>query len=261
MATDRRPPQECGGELKGVCERIQTVEEPNVTEEIERGVRCMRENEIALEIAGPAAMFARPDTGSAPVSYPVPTASAAKGIFDAILRRPHVYVKPTRVEVCSPIRYERYITNYGGPLRSDGQIKNDNNYQLIATILVDVCYRIYGEVTLKKTSTRSRQTQQIRRRRGRDWRPLFKAVFEDRLERGQTFYTPCLGWKEFTPSYVGTFRKSTKRDISVNDVIPSFLCTMWDHKQLQPGYLQNWRIIKGRLSYIHQIPMEDEFDA
>ncbi len=29
--------------------------------------------EVQFEIEGPAAMFARPDTGSTPISYPVPT--------------------------------------------------------------------------------------------------------------------------------------------------------------------------------------------
>ncbi len=36
---------------------------------------------IALEVAGPAAMFTRPDTGATPISYPVPTYSAAKGML------------------------------------------------------------------------------------------------------------------------------------------------------------------------------------
>ncbi len=71
--------------------------------------------EIKFEVEGPAAMFTRPDTGSTPISYPVPTSSAAKGIFDAILRRSHIFVQPTKVEICKPIRYERYVTNYGGP--------------------------------------------------------------------------------------------------------------------------------------------------
>lgn len=222
----------------------------------------MGEYEIALEIAGPAAMFARPDTGSTPISYPVPTASAAKGIFDAVLRRPHIYVEPTRVAICSPIRYERYMTNYGGPLRSQGQIKGNNNYQLIATILVDVCYRIYGKVKMKEMSTRSREVPQLRRRRGRDWRPRFKNIFEDRLQRGQTFYTPCLGWKEFVPTYLGSFRELTKRETTVDDIeIPSFLCSMWDHRQLKPEYVQDWRIVKGVLSYVHQTPTEDELNV
>lgn len=63
--------------------------------------------EIRFEIAGPAAMFTRPDAGSTPVSYPVPTFSAVKGMFDAILRRPHIHVQSTRIEICKPIRCER----------------------------------------------------------------------------------------------------------------------------------------------------------
>lgn len=218
--------------------------------------------EVQLEVAGPAAMFTRPDTGATPTSYPVPTWSAAKGMFDAILRRPHVYVHPTRVEICAPIRFERYVTNYGGPLRKQDQITKNNNYQLMATILVDVCYRIHGEVRMKKMSTRGDGREQKRHRRGQDWRPKFKALFEERMERGQTFYTPCLGWKEFVPSYFGPFRKGTKREGSVNDiVIPSLLHSMWEHRQLSPKFVQDWRIVEGVMSYMQKSPTEEELYA
>jgi CRISPR-associated protein Cas5d len=227
-----------------------------------KGKTMHKHYEVRFEIEGPAAMFTRPDTGSTPISYPVPTLSAAKGLFEAILRRPHIYVQPSRVEICKPIRYERYVTNYGGPLRNQGQIKNNNNYQLIATILVDVCYRIYGEVRLKQMSTRGKGLTQLRRRRGKDWRPQFKELFDERLGRGQTFYTPCLGWKEFAPSYLGPFRGDTKRETSVDDiVIPSFLRSMWDHRQLKPEYVQDWWIVRGIMSYLHQIPTEEELNA
>ncbi len=217
---------------------------------------------VSFEIAGPAAMFTRPDTGSTPISYPVPTLSAAKGMFDAVLWRPHVYVHPTRIEICRPIRYERYVTNYGGPLRKQDQIKKNNNYQLIATILVDVCYRIHGEVRMKQMSTRGKGLSQLRPRRGQDWRSRFKALFDDRLGRGQTFYTPCLGWKEFVPSYFGQFRESTRRETSVEDIgIPSFLRSMWENRKLKPEFVQDWRIVKGMMSYIHQTPTEEEFYA
>jgi len=124
-------------------------------------------------------MFARPDTGSTPISYPVPTSSAAKGIFEAVLRRPHVYVQPTRVEICRPIRFERYVTNYGGPLRKGKDIREKNSYQFFATILVEVCYRIHGEVRMKQMSTRGTGEAQLRRRRGQDWRPRFKDLFDE----------------------------------------------------------------------------------
>ena len=41
---------------------------------------------VKLEIAGLAAMFTRPDSGSGPISYQSPTHSAAKGIFETVGR-------------------------------------------------------------------------------------------------------------------------------------------------------------------------------
>jgi CRISPR-associated protein Cas5d len=210
--------------------------------------------QVELEVAGPAAMFARPDTGATPISYPVPTWSAAKGMFDAVAWRPHVSIHPTRVEVCRPIRYERYVTNYGGPLRKQDQIKNNNNYQLHATILVDVRYRIHGEVREKKMSTRGKVRAQSRTRRGRSWRSRLKDEFDQRLAAGQTFYTPCLGWKEFVPTYFGPTRPDTKAETAVNDVIPSLLHSMWWHRVLKPEFKQDWHIVNGVMSYEHQTP-------
>lgn len=40
---------------------------------------------VRLEISGPTAMWTRPDTGDAPVSYPAPTLAAVKGIFESIV--------------------------------------------------------------------------------------------------------------------------------------------------------------------------------
>lgn len=51
--------------------------------------------EVEMEIAGPAAMWTRPDTGSAAVSGPGPTFSAAKGVFEAIARLRSAYIRPT----------------------------------------------------------------------------------------------------------------------------------------------------------------------
>lgn len=102
---------------------------------------------IQMEIAGPTAIWTRPDTGDSPVSYPAPTYSAVKGIFEAILWGPAVEIVPTKVEICRPIQYHSYATNYGGPLRDPKNIKAGNNYQLFATVLVDVCYRPIPNIT------------------------------------------------------------------------------------------------------------------
>jgi CRISPR-associated protein Cas5d len=196
---------------------------------------------IALEIAGPAAMFTRPDTGATPISYPVPTYSAAKGMFEAVLRRTNIYIRPTRVEICKPIRYERYVTNYGGPLRKRAQINGDNNYQLIATILVDVHYRIYAEVKEKKRSGQRKMNYPSAEE--------FKKEFDRRLENGQTFYTPCLGWKEFVPSYLGPIRPETKLEENMNMTIPSLLHSMWERRKLRPTFQQNVEVDAGVMFY------------
>jgi CRISPR-associated protein Cas5d len=198
---------------------------------------------IALEVVGPAAMFTRPDTGVTPISYPVPTYSAAKGMFEAVSWRSRVYIRPSRVEICSPIRYERYITNYGGPLRKLDQIRRNNNYQLIATILVDVHYRIYAEVQGKKRSGTRDHAKELWER------------FNERLTNGQTYYTPCLGWKEFVPSYFGPLQERDENgnniepDKTVNVVIPSLLHSMWERRKLQPTFRQNVEIKEGVMIY------------
>ena len=81
---------------------------------------------VVMEIAGPAAMFTRPDTGGSFVSYPAPTYSAAKGIFESIARLKSAYIRPTKVEICRPLQFHRYGTK--------------------AVILVDVCCRLHGVI-------------------------------------------------------------------------------------------------------------------
>jgi CRISPR-associated protein Cas5d len=201
-------------------------------------------------------MFARPDTGSTPVSYPVPTFSAVKGMFEAVARLGQVYINPIKVEVCQPVRFDRYVTNYGGPLRKGEQVKQGNNYQLFATVLVDVRYRLYAELVPKRLSSRgaSRTTKRPRHGVQKDWVAIFKARFDERLASGRAYYTPCLGWKEFVPSYCGPPQPNTKPDASVNLTIPSLLQEMWEDKQLRPRFVQDWQIVGGVMSYQHRRP-------
>jgi CRISPR-associated protein Cas5d len=196
---------------------------------------------VSLEIAGPAAMFTRPDSGSTPISYPAPTYSAAKGMFEAVARRRGAYVRPTRIEICTPIRYARYVTNYGGPLRKPDQITGNNNYQLVATVLVDVCYRICGVVEpVDEPGVRGNPAHAL------------QEIFARRLENGQWFYTPCLGWKEFAPSYFGPLRDGTEPDRNVNVIIPSLLHSVWDRPangKRRPFFRQNVEVWEGVMSF------------
>lgn len=187
---------------------------------------------VNLEVAGPLAMFARPDTGGTPTSYPLPTWSAAKGILESIafLSDGAAWFCPTRVEICrrvgepgGRVRFQRYTTNYGGPLRktdlfTKGTATGGSSMQFFSTALSDVCYRLHGAVVGPRSSDRVNA------------RHYLKDLFDRRLRQGRCFRTPCLGWSEFTCSYWGPFREGvTEVDDAITLKVPSMLLCVWNH--------------------------------
>ena len=75
----------------------------------------MKSYHVELEISGATATWTRPDTGDAPSSYPAPSFASVKSIFESILWLQSAEVVPTRVEICAPLDFHTYSTNYGGP--------------------------------------------------------------------------------------------------------------------------------------------------
>ncbi len=193
--------------------------------------------QVAFEIAGPAAMFTRPDTGSSPVSYPAPTKSALKSMFECVVMSKHAYFEPHRVEICNPIVFHKYTTNYGGPLRKSGT----NNFQLFSTVLENVCYKVFG-VTFSSFRPQIKNNPQHQ----------LQEVFMRRLVSGQFYSTPFLGWKEFVPTYFGPIRTETAADQTITLTIPSMLNTMYDKPidgTVAPQFMQNVKIERGVLLY------------
>ncbi|MBI2440073.1 MAG: CRISPR-associated protein Cas5 [Lentisphaerae bacterium] len=178
-----------------------------------------------MEIAGPTAMWTRPDTGDCPVSYPAPTYSAVKGICESILWGPAVQVIPTRVAICAPLQYHNYQTNYGGPLRKSSIMATGGGFQLLATVLIDVCYRLYAKVIPVTRETKARLPEKANSWDKNTTAPghAYQDIFNRRVKRGQCFCIPFLGWKEFGPSYFGPFRERTQVEASLNMTLPSML--------------------------------------
>ena len=210
---------------------------------------------VCLEISGPLAMFARPDTGAAPTSYPAPTWSAAKGILETIafFNDGAAWLHPTRVEICrrrdaqgGAVSYQRYATNYGGPLRKATNIRNGTGMQVFATVLANVCYRIHAEA------------RGMRAGGGRNPRHHLQELFERRLKQGRCHRTPALGWSEFTCDYWGPPRRDeTVVDEELTLDIPSMLGAVWD-RETSGGYVsrfdQEVRIDAGILHYKNAEP-------
>ena len=62
----------------------------------------------------------------------------------------------------------------------------------------------------------------------------------------------CLGWKEFTPSYVGPFRAETEVCKKINTVLPSMLHSVFSEPKFgkyKPTFQQNVAIENGVLIY------------
>lgn len=204
-----------------------------------------------MEVSGPTAMWTRPDTGATPVSYPVPPWSAAKGIFESVVRLKNVLIKPTAVEICSPVIYHEYTTNYGGPLRKGDQITNNDSFQHKATVLINVCYKLYATIEefiyIPKSLAEAAALNAINSQH------YCQDRFNRRLKRGQFYDIPCLGWREFVPEYIGHCRNSTKK-IAHNEKMSAFLYCVYDPITggRNPKYVQNpsgREIVNGRLEY------------
>lgn len=209
--------------------------------------------EVRLEISGPTAMWTRPDSGDCPVSYPAPTHSAVKGIFEAILFNQAVEVTPRRVEICAPVVYHTYNTNYGGPLRKSDQMNKGTSYQLLASVLTNPCYRLYAIVqpTLRANGKLSQRTAEWLRRTTSPAH-AYQEIFNRRLKRGQSHYIPCLGWKEFTPDYVGPFRPETTVCADINLTLSSMLRQVFPdgiNSGVRYVYDQHVKIAHGVLEY------------
>lgn len=163
-------------------------------------------------------------------------------MFEAVARYKSAYIRPTKVEICKPIRFEKYVTNYGGPLRKANQLAGGDSYQLPTTILVDVCFRLYGVVEELAPAPN-----------GNNHLHALQEMFLRRLKKGQFYYTPVLGWKEFVPSYFGPIREGkTFVQNEINQIIPSFLHTVFDRPSegtYKPVFRQNVEIREGVLQY------------
>jgi len=164
-----------------------------------------------------------------------------------MLGRGNAWIRPTKVEICKPrgapggsVRFQRYATNYGGPLRKAVLVKQGAGMQMFATVLADVCYRIHGEV------------EGDRPKDGVNPRHHLADLFRRRLRQGRCFRVPSLGWSEFTCSYWGPFREAFEVDVDLDLTIPSMLETCWSAPfggRYEPRYRHDARIERGVLSF------------
>ncbi len=156
---------------------------------------------FCLEVAGEFACFTRPEMKVERVSYDVITPSAARAIFSAILWKPAINWRVTRIEVLNPIRWAAVRRNEVARIASPGGsgiFIEDERQQRAGLLLRDVRYRLHAEFDFIPPEKRTR----IRNVRPDEKAAKYAAMFARRATKGQHFMQPYLGCREFSCSLV-----------------------------------------------------------
>ena len=125
------------------------------------------------------------------------------------------------------------------------------NFQLIATVLVNVCYRIHARIENYQGEA-SRLSDRARPWLGTNSAHAYQEMFEKRLKRGQLARMPCFGWQEFFADYIGPLRAGNHACADIDLVLPSMLDSVFpgqNDSTVAPIFRQGLKIEKGVLNY------------
>lgn len=162
---------------------------------------------FCLEVWGDYACFTRPELKVERVSYDVPTPSAVRAVFEAILWKPAIRWHVRRIEVLAPIKWasiRRNEVKNRASHRSGGIFIEDDRAQRAAIILRDVRYRFYAVLEYIPPEQRppTRSTPLLHdpeENPPSDESPgKYLSMFERRARKGQCFVQPYLGCREFS---------------------------------------------------------------
>jgi CRISPR-associated protein Cas5d len=201
---------------------------------------------FCLEVTGDYACFTRPEMKVERVSYDVITPSAARAIFEAILWKPAIHWRITKIEVLKPIRWISIRRNEVGSVLPVGNITKamsgganpslcveDDRQQRAGLFLKDVAYRLHAEFDMTNNA-------------GVDDNPgKFAEMFQRRVKKGQCFNQPYLGCREFSCSFRLAEEESLTKPIDESRPLGWMLFDMnYQSKEIMPLFF-NAELIKG----------------
>ncbi|MGB4069969.1 MAG: type I-C CRISPR-associated protein Cas5c [Nitrospira sp.] len=179
-----------------------------------------------LEVSGDFACFTRPEMKVERVSYDVMTPSAARAVFEAIVWKPAIRWRVTKIEVLKPIKWISLRRNEVGAVASSRNVQTAmsagsgdlglyveaERQQRAGLFLRDVAYRIHATFDLRDPSVHKSNFSHLSKsplNRGEDDllalpdnNPAkFMSMFERRASRGQCVNQPYLGCREFACAF------------------------------------------------------------
>lgn len=161
---------------------------------------------VRVRISGSLACFTRPESKVERVSYPVITPSAARNILDAICWRPEMRWIIVSIAVLKPIKFvsvlrnevqktilpntvKKWIANPGlyEPLPA-GAGRNTEGTPRNSLLLSDVAYIVEAYPLVFDKNVDNNEFKYV-------------AMMQRRLAKGQCFYRPALGCREFAADF------------------------------------------------------------
>jgi CRISPR-associated protein Cas5d len=157
---------------------------------------------FCLEVTGDFACFTRPEMKVERVSYDLITPSAARAVFEAILWKPAIRWRITRIEVLKPVRWTSVRRNEVGAVASSrnalaamneraGAVAiyiEEERQQRASLILRDVAYRLHAQMDMVGDEARANPNKYI-------------SMFNRRAQAGQCVNQPYLGCREFAAAF------------------------------------------------------------
>lgn len=163
------------------------------------------DNAVCLRAWGDYACFTRPEMKVERVSYDVMTPSAARGVLEAVLWKPQIVWRVTRIDVLKRIRWASVRRNEVENVIPIGTVKTvmkrgvgtlglyaddpKERVQRAALLLREVDYLIHARFDLTEQADLG------------DTLAKYAAMFRRRAEKGQCFNQPYLGCREFSAAF------------------------------------------------------------
>ena len=153
---------------------------------------------LEVKVWGDYACFTRPEMKVERVTYPVPTASACRGVLEAILWKPEFIWRVEEVWVLRPVRYISILRNEVNSKASTRAARSwaagGGGYDALADhtprhtlALRDVAYVIRAQILLKPGVAHDVAK--------------YRDQFRRRVPAGRCFARPYLGCREFAASF------------------------------------------------------------
>ncbi|HIH36635.1 MAG TPA: type I-C CRISPR-associated protein Cas5 [Methanocellales archaeon] len=166
----------------------------------------MDSKRIKIRVSGEYACFTRPDLKVERMTYPCMTPSAARGVLEAILRKPEFFWHIEEIWILSPIRFlsirRNELEEKGQPNRPT--IIEEKRVQRNSIILSRVDYLIIADIIVPEPTEKANSDKYL-------------AMFVRRRDKGQCYHQPFFGCREFP---VESFGKPHGDENSIPEDIP-----------------------------------------